>query len=78
MAQASDLGQRWWVIEQREVGNPHKFIIFALILKNIYSSNLPLLDDKKQICAITYLKRSKYIVEIKQADMQREQKDCSK
>ena len=78
MAQASDLGRRWWVIEQKEVGNPHKFIIFPLILKNIYSSNLPLLDDKKGTFTITYLKRSKCIVEIKQADVQSGKKDYNK
>lgn len=70
MAQATDLGRRWWVIEQKEVGNPQKFILFARIMKKIYSSNLPLLDDKKGIFTITYLKRSKCIVEIKPADVQ--------
>ena len=64
MAQATDLGRRWWVIEQKEEGNPQKFILFALILKKIYSSNLPLMDDKKGIFTITYLKRTKCIVEI--------------
>ncbi len=68
MAQANDLGRRWWVIEQKKVGIPHKFIIFPLILKNIYSSTLLLLNDKKGIFTITYMKRSKCIVEIRQPE----------
>ena len=78
MAQASDLGRRWWVIEQKEEGNPQKFILFPLILKNIYSSNLPLMDDKKGIFTITYLKRSKCIVEIRQAEVQNVKKGYNK
>ncbi len=64
VAQSGDLGRRWWVIEQKEGGIPSKFIIFPLILKKYYPLDLSLLDVKKGIFRITYLKRSKCIVEI--------------
>ena len=64
MAQSGDLGRRWWVIEQKDGGIPSKFIIFPLILKKYYPLDLSLLDVKKGIFRITYLKRSKCIVEI--------------